>query len=65
MGDWDTSTTSEVLPYVEFEVSRRMVHPKYDATNLKNDIVVLRLAEPVPLGKYPHISTVCLSRKFT
>jgi Trypsin len=60
MGDWDTSTGSEPLPYLEFDVIQLFVHRKYVAANLKNNIALLRLKADVPLGRYPTIAPVCL-----
>lgn len=44
MGDWDTATRNEVIPYMEFNVSKIFIHPKYTAINLRNDIAVLRFS---------------------
>ena len=60
MGDWDTSTISEPLPYMEFKVSEVIIHPDFIASSLKNSIAILRLATPVPIGRFPTISTACL-----
>lgn len=62
MGDWDTSS-GDVLPFLEFAVSNVFFHSKYDPTNLQNSIAILRLATPVPLGRFPSIGTACLPRK--
>ena len=41
-------------------VSRIFVHQQFVASNLRNDIAVLRLANVVPLGQTPTIGTICL-----
>lgn len=65
MGDWDTSSPkAESLPHMEFNVSRVIVHPKYNSANLQNSIAVLRLAQSVPLGRFPTVATACLPRKY-
>lgn len=61
MGDWDTSSQNEQLPYMEFKVLFTIVHENYTASNLKNNIAILRLEKNVPLGRYPTIATACLS----
>lgn len=60
MGDWDTSTRNEPIPYMEFNVSRVVVHPRYNSINLQNNIAVMKLSSAVPLGLYPTISITCL-----
>ncbi|XP_027731878.1 mannan-binding lectin serine protease 1-like isoform X1 [Vombatus ursinus] len=39
-------------------VARVMLHPDFDIQNYNNDIALVQLREPVPLG--PHIMPVCL-----
>ena len=51
MGEWDASSTTEPFPAQESNVARIFVHPGYVATNLRNDIAILRLATPVTLGQ--------------
>lgn len=64
MGDWDTSSPkAEPLPHMEFNVSRVIIHPKYNSSNLQNSIAILRLAQSVPLGRFPSVGTACLPRK--
>jgi hypothetical protein len=41
-------------------VIKQVVHPKFDATNMKNAIAVLRLSPNVPLGRFPTIAPACL-----
>lgn len=60
MGDWDTSTRSEPIPFMEFNVSRVIVHPRYTSINLQNNIAIMKLSSAVPLGLFPTISTACL-----
>lgn len=64
MGDWDTSSENEPLPYKEYTVKMTYVHENYTASNLKNNIAICRLEKMVPLGRYPTIATACLSSKF-
>ena len=51
MGEWDSSGSTEVLPAQDYPVSRTTIHPQFQAGNLKNDIAVLRLSNPVQLGQ--------------
>lgn len=50
LGEWDASTTAEPVPPQEYIVSRIFIHQSYTASNLKNDIAILRLVSPVTLG---------------
>lgn len=60
MGEWDASTTTEPIAAQEYFVSRIFTHPSFTATNLKNDVALLRLSTPVTLGTTPTITTACL-----
>lgn len=60
VGEWDASASTEPLAAQEFFVSRIFVHPLFTSANLKNDIALIRLSSPVPLGQLPTIGTVCL-----
>ncbi|XP_037046275.1 phenoloxidase-activating factor 2-like [Bradysia coprophila] len=60
MGDWNSGASSEPIPAQEFIVRRVSLHPNYNPANLKNDVAILRLATPVPLGANPAIATGCL-----
>lgn len=60
LGEWDASVSTEPIAAQEFFVSRIFVHPSYISSSLRNDIALLRLSSPVPLGVTPTISTVCL-----
>lgn len=58
LGEWDASSASEPIPAQEYQVSRVFVHPQYTASNLRNNIAILRLGANVPLGQTPSITTV-------
>ncbi|XP_025835188.1 phenoloxidase-activating factor 2-like, partial [Agrilus planipennis] len=58
VGEWDTQTTRERLPYQERDVVQIVVHEGFRANNLFNDVALLVLASPV--DKYDHIGTICL-----
>lgn len=60
MGEWNAAGDTERLPAQEFVVARIFIHPAFSPLNLKNDVAVLRLAVPVPLGQLPTITTACL-----
>ncbi|XP_055611765.1 phenoloxidase-activating factor 2 isoform X2 [Uranotaenia lowii] len=60
MGEWDASAASEPIPAQEYTVVKIFIHPSYTATNLKNDIAMLRLSSAVNLGTTPTITTACL-----
>ena len=61
MGEWNTATPTEPIPYQEFNVIRIFVHPLYNPSTLSNGIAILRLSPNVPLGQHPAITTACLS----
>lgn len=50
LGEWDASTSVEPIPPQEYNVARIFVNPSFTASNLRNNIAVLRLASPVTLG---------------
>lgn len=58
LGEWDATSASEPIPAQEFQVSRVFVHPQFTASNLRNNIAILRLSSPVQLGQTPSITTV-------
>ncbi|XP_043204273.1 phenoloxidase-activating factor 2-like [Amphibalanus amphitrite] len=60
LGDWDTQTEYEtlVLPHEEHRVVHVKRHSRFHRVNLRNDIALLFLEEPVELK--PHIGTLCL-----
>ena len=60
MGEWDASSSTEPIPAQEFQVVRIFIHPQYTASNLRNDVAILRLQTPVQLGQVPTITTACL-----
>lgn len=60
MGEWDASGELEPLPAQEFGVARIVVHPTFNPINLVDDVAILRLTTPVPLGQLPTVATACL-----
>lgn len=61
-GDWDVSSVSEPVQFMEVNVASIVSHPNFDPVALTNDISVIILATPVPtLTKpFPQINTICL-----
>lgn len=55
MGEWDASSNTEPIQAQEFQVSRIFIHPQFQASNLRNDVALLRLASPVQLGQVRNI----------
>lgn len=47
MGEWDASGSREPIAAQEFTVARVTIHPNYIASNLRNNVAVLRLATRV------------------
>lgn len=60
MGEWNAAGDTEPLPAQEFVVAKIFIHPNFNPNNLMNDVAVLRLTVPVPLGQLPTITTACL-----
>lgn len=60
MGEWNAAAATEPLPAQEFGVAKIFIHPNFNPNNLMNDVAILRLAVPVPLGQFPTITTACL-----
>lgn len=58
MGEWDSISTEEIYPFVDHKVSSIDLHPEFNSRSLYNDLALMFLEKPV--GKYPHIGTVCL-----
>jgi hypothetical protein len=58
LGEWDAAGATEPIPAQEYTVARAFVHPQYTASNLRNNIAILRLASPVNLGATPSITPV-------
>lgn len=57
LGRWD-GTEINIIPAQMFQVVRTFIHPQYVASNLKNDVAILRLSPNVNLGVTPTIATV-------
>lgn len=58
LGEWDTQTKNELFPHVDRRVIQIVVHENFNSGNLRNDIGLLILDEPVNLAE--NIQTVCL-----
>lgn len=60
LGEWNAGGQVEPIRPQEFPITQIIINPTFNAGNLKNDVAIIRLALPVPLGKTPTIATVCL-----
>jgi Trypsin len=60
LGEWDAGTATEPIAAQEYNVQRIFVHPQFTAGNLRNNVAILRLVSPVPVGQTPTITTACL-----
>jgi len=56
-------SSQEPLPRITVGSSIIAVHPNFTASNLKNNIAIIRLPVPVPLGRFPTIGSICLPSK--
>lgn len=57
-GEWDTQTKDEVFPHQDRQVRDYVVHQSYTKSNLRHDIALLFLHEPVEIAE--NVNTVCL-----
>lgn len=57
-GEWDTQTEDEVYPHQDRQVSKYILHEKYDNVGLFNDVALLVLAKPVDIAE--NVNTICL-----
>lgn len=64
LGEWDAAGVYEPIPFQEYAIQKVFLHPSYNALTLQYDIMVLRLAIPVPLtplnGFASTINRACL-----
>ncbi|CAL4157822.1 unnamed protein product [Meganyctiphanes norvegica] len=58
LGEWQVNSFDEPLPYTDVQVKSITVHPDFNPKNVKNNIAVVELAEPVEI-QY-HINSICL-----
>jgi plasma kallikrein len=61
LGEWDTQTTTEILPHQEREIQSVDINPYFNENNLQNDFALIVLTQPVHLEA--HINTICLPPK--
>lgn len=61
VGEWDSQTTKERLPYQERKVDRIISHRDFVPAGAFNDFALLVLESP--LDKAQHIGTVCLPQQ--
>lgn len=65
LGEWDVNHDVEFYPYVERDVISVHIHPEYYAGTLDNDLAIVKLSQPVEIGKVPHITAACLPDKYS
>lgn len=58
VGEYDFSSVSERLPYVERGIKKKIVHPEYNFFTFEYDLALVRLETPLSLTS--HISPICL-----
>lgn len=58
LGDWNTKSTTELLPHQEYHVKRAAVHEAFNSRSLFNTVALLLLDRNVEFQ--PHIDTICL-----
>ncbi|XP_071545974.1 phenoloxidase-activating factor 2-like isoform X2 [Panulirus ornatus] len=63
LGDWNLfSTTGEIFPHIERQISRVIIHKGYNPATYVNDIALLHMNKAVDVSKTPHISPACLPK---
>jgi len=63
LGEWDITQNIEPYSYQDYVISKIYIHPQFNSANLQNDIAVIKLSQPVPLGVYPNINPACLPQQ--
>jgi hypothetical protein len=63
LGDWDIARNIEPYNYQDIVISSTYIHPWFNSANLQNDIAVIKLSQPAPLGVYPNINPACLPQQ--
>jgi len=58
IGEWDTQTDTEPIPYQEIPAKRFILHPDYNVKNLANDVALIFLQEPAKLSE--SVDVICL-----
>lgn len=58
LGEWDTQTTNELFAFRDFNVKQITVHENFNAKTLYNNVALIILSEPAPLGD--NIEVICL-----
>jgi hypothetical protein len=62
LGDWDASGNTEPHRHQDFGVNEVIIHPEFNAKNLKGDLAILTLDKVVALRRSPHIAAACVPR---
>lgn len=65
LGEWDASSNNELYPYQEYGIFKIDIHPDFDSSNLRNDIAIITLSEPIDFNLFPHISPICLPQLYS
>lgn len=61
LGEWDTQTEDEPVPYQERMVQSFVIHPKYKPSILLNDLAVLFLEHPVNFDY--NVDVICMPKQ--
>ncbi|XP_071519933.1 ovochymase-2-like [Panulirus ornatus] len=65
LGEWDVYNTTEFYSHLQLGVEFVVIHPRYYAGNLRNDIAIIRILRYVDFSSNPHISPVCLPDSYS
>lgn len=63
LGELDISTTSDGVVHQDIDIEKVTIHPLYDSFNIKNDIALIKLKNPVDFTK-GSVGTVCLPNEY-
>ncbi|XP_055948370.1 phenoloxidase-activating factor 2-like isoform X2 [Argiope bruennichi] len=58
LGEWNIEEEDEYMPHEDYGVQDIFIHNRYNPSNLRNDIAVVRLNDTVQFKSY--IDTICL-----
>lgn len=59
LGEWDATGNYEQYPYRDSGLSRVWIHESYNPNTLQNDVALMRMSTPIPVGA-PGVIPICM-----